>query len=173
MALFDNLCPSFCSNSFTTASRCCDRLENRFRTSGLTPSISKPCLAERFDNQSLEPASPVRSDKPPSRNGWRHTFRPLARLFQHRSLSSNVAFEHGEMRVQLRVERATARVRERGRRPDCRSSGLDDCPACGLGLRRRFRVRGTQCALLLVCRHQPVIIQCHRQHGNRFWCRAR
>jgi len=97
---------------------------------------------------------------------------PACRAFQHRSLSSNVALNTVKCVCNVRVERATARVRERGGdqiagRPVSLIALLADS-GCGEGF--EFAERNARC--FLVCRHQPVIIQCHRQHGNRFWCRA-
>ena len=93
---------------------------------------------------------------------------PACRAFQHRSLFIKRGVEHREMRVQLRVERAAARVRERGGdeiagRPVFLTA-LFSHPRCGEGFEFAERnARG-----FLMRRHQPFIIQRHRQHRNRF-----
>ncbi len=76
--------------------------------------------------------------------------------------------EHREMRVQLRVERAAARVRERGGGeiagdPILLAALFSDSRG-GEGFEFAERnARG-----LLVRRHQPFISQRHRQHRHRF-----
>jgi len=70
--------------------------------------------------------------------------------------------------VQLRVKRPAARMRERGGgeiagRPILLAA-LFSHPCYGEGFEFAERnARG-----LLLRRHQPFIIQCHRQHRNRF-----
>jgi hypothetical protein len=76
--------------------------------------------------------------------------------------------EHREMRVQLRVGRPAARMRERGGgeiagRP-IHLAALFSHPCCGKGFKFAERnARG-----LLMRRHQPFISQRHRQDRNRF-----
>jgi len=80
--------------------------------------------------------------------------------------------EHREMGVQLRVERATARVRER------RGGEIAGDPVFLIALltdsgsSESFKFAERNARGLLVRRQQPFIRQRHRQHRNRFRCRA-
>ena len=76
------------------------------------------------------------------------------------------------MRVQQRVERPAARVRERG--GDQISGGavtlvaLLANPCCRKGF--EFAECNTRC--LFMCRYEPVVIHRHRQHRNGLWRRT-
>ena len=80
--------------------------------------------------------------------------------------------EHREMRVQLRVQRATARVRERGGDQIAGGSvalvALLADSGCGESL--EFTEGDARC--LSMCRNQSLIVQRHRQEGYGLWSRA-
>ena len=165
----ESLRPSFCSISCTTASRCCARLENRFSTSVADALDFKTVFGrEQSDSRFVAPASPVHSDKPPCRNGWRHTFRRACRAFQHRSLSSNVA---------LNTVKCVCNCGSSARNCLCTNAAATRLPVVRSVLTALLAdARGGEgfefaernaCGFLMRL-HQPLVIQRHRQHRNGF-----